>query len=164
MFDSFFTKIGIYGATLFCLFFSIFSIVPNLKYQLSDFDKTTKILKSTDYESYKYNSKKWKNRGSGAGFRSETRENTGYTLVLTMTDNSKYEIGNDKAKYFTKITKNEGKDFIIYTESNNKTPMQLEIDNKVIYDIHDTNLFSYFILAMTLGLTIYSGLKIKKYV
>lgn len=157
-------KIGTYLVTLLFLLYSVFMILPNLNFSFSGLELVTKTLKSIATKSYKYNTNKVLNRGSVGGWKYEKRQNTGYTIIYTMTDNSTHRITGHNPKYNRELLSkdNVGKTIKIYTEKEGSIPVQLEIDNKVIFGLKETNQLSYFILAATLAFVIYSILLWKK--
>lgn len=153
-------RIGTYLITLLVTVYSVFFIIPELHFNLDRLTLITKTLKDIETKSYKYTAKKYFNRGSGNGKRLEYREQTAYTTIYKMTDNSEYNITGHNPKYNGAILSrdNIGKTIKIYTEKESTIPLQLEIDNKIIFGLNETNQFKYIILAFTLGLIIYSVL------
>ena len=151
--------IGIYLATLILVFTSAVYIIPDLKINLNSYTMETKILQSTDYKTYKSTYRKWYKNPR----RFEDKEQTNYTLILTMTDGSQYSIESDKASEFQALSdpKSIGKTFKLYTDKNNK-PVQIEIDNQLIYGLQETNESNYLILAFTLGMILYSIARFKR--
>ena len=150
---------GIYLATLILVFTSAVYIIPDLKINLNSYTMETKILQSTDYKTYKSTYRKWYKNPR----RFEDKEQTNYTLILTMTDGSQYSIESDKASEFPALSdpKSTGKTFKLYTDKNNK-PVQIEIDNQLIYGLQETNESNYLILAFTLGMILYSIARFKR--
>ena len=150
---------GIYLATLILVFTSAVYIIPDLKINLNSYTMETKILQSTDYKTYKSTYRKWYKNPR----RFEDKEQTNYTLILTMTDGSQYSIESDKASEFQALSdpKSIGKTFKLYTDKNNK-PVQIEIDNQLIYGLQETNESNYLILAFTLGMILYSIARFKR--
>ena len=151
-------RIGTYLITLLFTVYSVFFVIPELHFNLDGLTLITKTLKDIETKSYKYTAKKYFNRGSGNGKRLEYREQTAYTTIYKMTDNSEYNITGHHPKYNGAILSrdNIGKTIKIYTEKESTIPLQLEIDNKVVFGIDETNQTKYIILAFTLGLIIYS--------
>ena len=153
-------RIGTYLITILFTVYSVFFVIPELHFNLDGLTLITKTLKDIETKSYKYTAKKYFNRGSGNGKRLEYREQTAYTTIYKMTDNSEYNITGHHPKYNGAILSrdNIGKTIKIYTEKESTIPLQLEIDNKIIFGLNETNQFKYIILAFTLGLIIYSVL------
>jgi len=151
-------RIGTYTATILFTLYSVFFVIPELHFNLSGLRSITKTLKDIETKSYKYTAKKYFNRGSGNGKRLEYREQTAYTTIYKMTDNSEYNITGHNPKYNGAILSrnNIGKTIKIYTEKESTIPLQLEIDNKVIFGIKESNNTKYLLLGLTLGLIIYS--------
>ena len=151
-------RIGTYLITLLVTVYSVFFIIPELHFNLDRLTLITKTLKDIETKSYKYTAKKYFNRGSGNGKRLEYREQTAYTTIYKMTDNSEYNITGHHPKYNGAILSrdNIGKTIKIYTEKESTIPLQLEIDNKVVYGINESNNTKYLLLGLTLILIIYS--------
>ena len=151
-------RIGTYLITLLVTVYSVFFIIPELHFNLDGLTLITKTLKDIETKSYKYTAKKYFNRGSGNGKRLEYREQTAYTTIYKMTDNSEYNITGHHPKYNGAILSrdNIGKTIKIYTEKESTIPLQLEIDNKVVYGINESNNTKYLLLGLTLILIIYS--------
>jgi hypothetical protein len=42
-------------------------------------------------------------------------------------------------------------------------PIQVEIDNKIIYDVHEAMKWKYLLIILTLCLSLYSGYKLRQY-
>lgn len=151
-------RIGTYLITLLFTVYSVFFVIPELHFNLDGLTLITKTLKDIETKSYKYTAKKYFNRGSGNGKRLEYREQTAYTTIYKMTDNSEYNITGHHPKYNGAILSrdNIGKTIKIYTEKESTIPLQLEIDNKVVYGINESNNTKYLLLGLTLILIIYS--------
>ena len=151
-------RIGTYLITILFTVYSVFFVIPELHFNLDSLTLHTKILKDIKNKSYKYTERKWFNRGSGSGKRLEYRERTGYTTIYKMTDNSEYNITGHHPKYNGTIISrdNIGKTIKIYTEKESNIPLQLEIDNKIIYGFEESNNTKYLILGFTFALIIYS--------
>ena len=151
-------RIGTYLITLLFTVYSVFFVIQELHFNLDGLTLITKTLKDIETKSYKYTAKKYFNRGSGNGKRLEYREQTAYTTIYKMTDNSEYNITGHHPKYNGAILSrdNIGKTIKIYTEKESTIPLQLEIDNKVVYGINESNNTKYLLLGLTLILIIYS--------
>lgn len=153
-------RVGIYAITILCTLYSIFFVIPKLQLNLDSLELTTKTLKDIEIKSYKYTPSILLDRGGGGGtgkgFRN--REEMGTIVIYKMTDNTEYEITGYLSKYTGIILSREniGKTIKIYTEEEGTITLQLEIDNKVIYGIKETNQYLCAILAFVLGLIIYS--------
>jgi len=151
-------RIGTYLITLLFTVYSVFFIIPELHFNLDGLTLITKTLKDIETKSYKYTAKKSFNRGSGNGKRLEYREQTAYTTIYKMTDNSEYNITGHHPKYNGTILSrdNIGKTIKIYTEKDETIPLQLEFDSKVIFGIKESNNTKYLVLGFTFALIIYS--------
>ncbi len=151
-------RIGTYLITFLLTIYSAFFVIPELHFNLDSLKSITKTLKEIENRSYKYTERKWFNRGSGSGKRLEYRERTGYTTIYKMTDNSEYNITGHHPKYNGTIISrdNIGKTIKIYTEKESAIPLQLEIDNKIIFGIKESNNTKYLVLGFTIALIIYS--------
>ena len=151
-------RTGTYLITILFTVYSVFFVIPELHFNLDGLTLITKTLKDIETKSYKYTAKKYFNRGSGNGKRLEYREQTAYTTIYKMTDNSEYNITGHHPKYNGAILSrdNIGKTIKIYTEKESTIPLQLEIDNKVVYGINESNNTKYLLLGLTLILIIYS--------
>ena len=145
-------RIGTYLITFLLTIYSAFFVIPELHFNLDSLKSITKTLKEIENRSYKYTG------GSGSGKRLEYRERTGYTTIYKMTDNSEYNITGHHPKYNGTIISrdNIGKTIKIYTEKESAIPLQLEIDNKIIFGIKESNNTMYLLLGFTFALIIYS--------
>ena len=151
-------RIGTYLITLLFTVYSVFFVIPELHFNLDGLTLITKTLKDIETKSYKYTAKKYFNRGRGNGRRVEYREQTANTTIYKMTDNSEYNISGHNPEYNGVILSrdNIGKTIKIYTEKEGTIPLQLEIDNKIIFGIKENNNTMYLLLGFTFALIIYS--------
>ena len=86
-----------------------------------------------------------------------------------MTDNTEVKLSaSEYSDFFDEIqnVKNIGKKIKWYLENgvaNNMNPIQVEIDNKIIYDVHEAMKWKYLLIILTLCLSLYSGYKLRQY-
>jgi hypothetical protein len=135
----------IYWFTGFMLFISIFFIIPNLSNDLSDYTKNGEIYKSSKIEvteTKKLLSTKKK-----------------YTLVLTMENGSEWVFDSQFSDYWEKLkdTNNIGKKYTFYSGTLvGSNPSQVEIENKIVYNLRTLDKYKYFMLLLTLVGTVIS--------
>jgi hypothetical protein len=135
----------LYFITFFAIIFSIFVSIPDLKSNLNDYEKRTKIYKSFEIDTLVRNRL----------FRTTYDR----TLILEMTDGTKWSISKVFSKYFDELkdSKNIGKKYTLYVSSEtDEYPSQVEIDNKIIYNIKSVSYYNYFIIIATLILMYFS--------
>ena len=151
-------RLGTYFTTILISLYSVFFVIPELHFNHDGLTSITKTLKDIENKSYKYTESKWFNTGIGNGRRLEYRDRTGYTTIYKMTDDSEYNITGHHPKYNGAIISrdNVGKTIKIYTEKESTIPLQLEIDNKIIFGIKESNNTKYLVLGFTFALIIYS--------
>ena len=135
----------LYFITFFAIIFSIFVSIPDLKSNLNNYEKRTKIYKSFEIDTLVRNRL----------FRTTYDR----TLILEMTDGTKWSISKVFSKYFDELkdSKNIGKKYTLYVSSEtDEYPSQVEIDNKIIYNIKSVSYYNYFIIIATLILMYFS--------
>lgn len=135
------------------IIYSILFIIPDISKNIWDYKSEAKILKNTAIE-------------NKAEININRIPRNGYTntLVLTMTDNTEWYISNQYSDYWKKLENpsNVGKNIKWYWLSNNNyNPVQIEIDNKIIYDLNTHLKWGYIFLIITLLLTISSVIKLR---
>jgi hypothetical protein len=144
---------GIYFLTVVLIICSFIYIIPNLSTDTSDYGYETKELENTRIDKREYYRK--------------LRKRTEYTLVLRMTDGTEWYISDQYSDYWDKLksAKNIGKKYKLYTGNNTShyhNPVQIEIEGKVVYDLKERLKWSYLLILMTIGLSVYSFTKLKK--
>jgi len=141
----------LYFITFFAICFSIFGSIPNLKSNLSDYEKKTKIYKSFEIDTIVRNRL----------FRTTYDR----TLILNMTDGTKWNVSKVFSKYFDELkdSNNIGKKYTLYVSSEtDDSPSQIEIENKIIYNIKSVSYYNYVIIIATLILMFFSYQELKK--
>ena len=146
-------NIGLYFLNIMLLIVIPISVIPNLSDDLKNYKSKTKILQSTRIDEKEY----IKN------FTKRVRK----TFVLKMTDGTEVKLTTHK-KCWKEIQseKNLGKKVKYYLakhRSSGMNPIQLEIENKIIYDPSEIAKWNYIIILLTIALTIYSAIKIRNY-
>ncbi len=140
----------LYFVTFFAICFSVFISIPDVKSNLSDYIKKTKT-----YESYEIDSLK----------RTRLFKTTyDRTLILKMTDGTKWNISRVYSKYFDELRaeSNVGKKYTLYVSSEtDEYPSQIEIEDKVIYNIKSVSSYNYFIIVATLILIFFSYVELR---
>lgn len=90
-------------------------------------------------------------------------------MVIILKDSSELKLSSiENHKYWRDIEaeKNIGKIITFYSGNNTAertNPVQLEIDNEVIYDPSEHVKWGYAMVFMTIGMVIYSGKKLRDY-
>ena len=142
----------IYWFSGFMFLLSIFFVIPNLSNNLSDYTKDTKIFKSSriDTEERK------------KGFSTIEIE----TLILTMQDGTEWEFAEQYSEYWNELsdTSNVGKRYTFYSGNIvGLNPSQVEIENKVVFNLKTLHTSKYIILLITLGGVIISLIDYRTY-
>lgn len=131
-------------------------VVPNLSTSLKNYKKETNEIIGTRIDVREY---------TGKYFEKKTEE----TLVIILKDSSELKLSSiENHKYWRDIEaeKNIGKIITFYSGNNTAertNPVQLEIDNEVIYDPSEHVKWGYAMVFMTIGMVIYSGKKLRDY-
>lgn len=130
----------IYWTTGILIFCSIFIIIPNLSNNLSDYTKETK---------------KFKNSRVDFGEKGKLLpKRPVHDLILTMEDGTEWKISSQYSEYWDELRnpKNVGKKFTFYSKTllAHSNPSQIEIDNKVVYNLKTMNITKYMLLFITL--------------
>ena len=135
---------------------SIFFVIPNLSTDLKNYKEENKIIASSRIDEREYRSKYGEKRIE-------------HTLVIVMTDQTELKFSaSEYSKFFEELQNenNIGRKIRYYLTNyiaENRNPIQVEIDNKIIYDVHERMKIKYFFLLLTLCFSIYSGYKLNKY-
>ena len=130
-----------YLITVLFLILAVVVVVPDLSKGIKSYNKTTKTLESSRFIekiSYRRLHKRIKR-----------------TLVLTMTDNTEWYVGEVNRKSWDELqqAKYIGKNFSLYFSHeirNVNYPVQIEIENKIIYDLNDSKFYDYMLLLLVL--------------
>jgi hypothetical protein len=127
-------------------------VVPNLSTNIKNYESEIKILESTRIDEREYSK----------NFQKKIER----TLILKMTDETEIRLSNQYGEYWKTIQKEEniGKKIKYYLGNNTSygsNPVQLEIENKIIYDPSESVKWGYFLLLMAIGMVIYSGNKLR---
>lgn len=144
---------GIYLLNIVLIYGAYAYIIPDLSTELSDFYLETKTLKEYRIDEREYYRK--------------LSKRIDYTLVLIMDDGTEWYISEQYFDYWNELKSEEniGKEFKLYTRNNGDfyhNPVQIEVDNEVIYDAGVRLKWMYLVLAMTIGLSIYSFITLKR--
>ena len=136
-----------YVTTGLLLVVVIIKVIPDLSKGIKSYNKTTKTLHSCRFiEKVSYH-------------RSHKRIRK--TLVLTMTDNTEWYVKGVNKKSWDELQQPKyiGKNFKLYFLHEIKKvnyPVQIEIENKVIYDLNDSKFYEYMLLLLLLVMILYS--------
>ncbi len=156
MFISRFREFTFHFFTMVAIFISIFFVIPNLSSNKENYKSDSKTMQSSRIDEREYTGK----------YGNKKIE---HTLVIVMTDQTELKFSASAySKYFEELQKenNIGKEIKYYQGNNTKkniNPIQVEIDNEIVYNTNENAKSKYLILLLTLGLLIYSGYKLKKY-
>ena len=135
---------------------SIFFVIPNLSTDLKNYKEENKIIASSRIDEREYKGK----------FNQKRVE---HTLVIVMTDQTELKFSaSEYSKFFEELQneKNIGKKIKYYLSNyiaENNNPIQVEIDNKLIYDLSERMKTKYLFLLLTLVFSTYSGNKLRQY-
>jgi hypothetical protein len=147
---------GMHFMTIILLIMVPFFVIPNLSTNLKNYKKETNIIIGTRINIREY---------TGKYFQKKTEK----TLVIILKDSSEIKLSDvEYHKYWDIIEakNNIGKKITFYSGNNTaerNNPVQIEIDNKIIYDPSESVKWGYIIVFMTIGMTIYSGIKLRNY-
>jgi hypothetical protein len=136
----------------FLVIISIVFIIPSLSNNLNDYDKNVEVFKSS-----RINVTERKK-----GF-SSTKE---YELIIKMQNGREWIFGKQYNEYWKEIgdSSNLRKTFTIYTQGlTDSNPSQIEIENKIIYDLRTLDTSKYWILILTFICSIFSVIDYRKY-
>jgi hypothetical protein len=131
-------------------------VIPNLSSDLKNYRSDIKTIESSRIDEREYS-------GRYGNKRIE------HTLVIIMTDQTELKFSaSEYSKYFEKLQngKNIGKNIKYYLgnyTAENMNPIQVEIENKIIYDSSESAKSKYLLLLLTLGFSFYSGYKLREY-
>jgi hypothetical protein len=141
--------------TVVLLFTVPFFVVPNLSSNLKNYESEIKTLKSTRIFEEEYTGK-------------NLRKKVERTLILEMTDGTEIRLSTEYGEYWNELQSehNIGKQIKYYLGNNIEygiNPVQLEVENKIIYDPSHGVKWGYILVLMTIGMAIYSRIKLKKF-
>lgn len=142
--------------TIVLIFLCIFFVIPNLSSDLKNYNSDIKTIESSRIDEREYTGKYGDKRIE-------------HTLVIVMTDQTELEFSaSEYSKFFEELQseKNIGKNIKYYLANytaDNMNPIQVEIENKIIYDTSESAKSKYFFLLLTLGFSLYSGHKLREY-
>ena len=135
---------------------SIFFVIPNLSTEINNYKEENKVIANSRIDEREYKGK-------------FNQKRVQHTLVIVMTDQTELKFSaSEYSKFFEELQneKNNGKS-IKYQLSNyiaeNNNPMQVEIDNELIYDLSERMKTKYLFLLITLAISTYSGYKFRHY-
>lgn len=132
-----------------------FFVVPNLSTNIKNYESETKILESTKIDEREY---------TGKYFQKKVER----TLILNMSDGTEIRLSDQYGEYWVELQnqQNIGKSVKYYLGNNTSygsNPVQLEVENKIIYNPAKNVKWAYVLVLMTIGMTIYSGIKLRNY-
>jgi hypothetical protein len=136
----------------FLVLCSVVFVIPSLSNNLNDYDKNIEIFKSSRIKATERQK----------GF-SSTKE---YELIIKMQNGREWIFSKQYDQYWKEIgdSSNLGKTFTIYTKGlTDSNPSQIEIDNKIIYDLRTLDTSKYLILILTFICSIFSVIDYRKY-
>ncbi len=138
---------------VFCL---SYYAIPNLVATTNELEFATKTLKSTELKIER-------------NYSRSLPQSHIKTLILTMTDGTEIKSGEDYEEYWPKLQakQNLGKVVKYYTGINTSkdwNPLQIEIDNKVIYNKNANLKYVILFIAMTFASVIFSIYRLLRYI
>lgn len=143
---------GLHSMTVLFLILVPIFVIPDLSTDVSDYNSNSTILIKTQIHE--------RDRG---WFRKPER-----SLQLFMEDGTLISLSSSFSNYWGLLQKKEniGKNITYYSNRNGSyipNPNQLELDKKIVYTTKEGLIWKYLILLMTIGLSIYSGKKLRDY-
>lgn len=144
-------NLKLYFITLFSILFCYYLAIPEATSKLSDFKKKTKVFESFEIDS----------------LEKKRLFKTTYdrTLILKMSDGTKWNISNMYSEFFKELKseKNIGKKYSFYVKTETDFyPSQVEIENKIVYNLKTSNKYNYIIIILTFILIYFCVSEIKK--
>ena len=134
---------------------SIFFVIPNLSTNLKNYKEENKIIVNSRIDEREYKGK-------------FNQKRVDHTLVIILTDQTELKFSaSEYSKFFDELEnkKNNGKRIKYYLSNyiaENNNPIQVEINNKLIYGLNERMKTKYLFLILTLIFSISSGYKLKK--
>jgi hypothetical protein len=138
--------------SIFLVVISIDFVIPSLSKNLKNYDKSVEIFKSSRVNIFE----------KGKGF-SVVKDSE---LIITMQNGREWTFSPEYSDYWKKIgdSSNVGKKFVIYTQGLfDSNPSQVEVENKIIYNLSTKNQSKYLILFLTLISVTYSIISYRKH-
>ncbi len=131
-------------------------IIPNLTTNLKNYDKGTGVLVDTRINEREY---------TGKYFQKKVER----TLILNLDNGMELKLSRQYGKFWDELQAKEsiGKTVTYYLGNNitcGSNPVQIELDNKIIYDPSENRIWAYLLVFMTIGCIIYSGKKLYAFV
>ena len=136
----------------FLVIISIVFIIPSLSNNLNDYDKNVEVFKSSRINVIEIKK----------GFSSSKE----YELIIKMQNGREWIFGKQYSEYWNEIgdSSNMRKTFTIYTQGlTDSNPSQIEIENKIIYNLRTLDTSKYWILILTFICSIFSVIDYRKY-
>ena len=131
----------LYLITGLLLVLVVLIVIPDLSKGIKSYNKTTKTLESSRFiEKVSYH---------------HLHKRIRRILILTMTDNTEWYVTEVNRKSWNELqqTKYIGKNFSLYFSHeirNVNYPVQIEIENKIIYDLNDSKFYDYMLMLLVL--------------
>lgn len=145
-------EFGIHLMTIVLVICTPLYIIPNLTTNLKNYNKGKGVLTNARINEREY---------TGRYFLKRIER----TLVLNLDNGMELKLSGQYSKFWDELQdqKSIGKT-ITYYLGNNTTygfnPVQIELDNKIIYDPSENMIWAYILVVMTIGCMIYSGKKL----
>ena len=136
----------------FLIVISIFFVIPNLSKNLKDYDKNVEVYKKSRINVTE----------TQKGFA--TVKNS--ELIITMENGREWTFSDEFDNYWEEIgnSSNSGKTYVIYTKGlTDSNPSQVEIENKIIYNLGTQDNAKYLILILTFICVIFSVFDYRKH-
>ena len=136
----------------FLVIISIIFVIPNLSKDLKDYDKSVEVFKKSRINVTE------RQKGFSTIKDSE--------LIITMENGREWTFSEQFENYWKEIgdSSNIGKTYIIYTRGlTDSNPSQIEIENKIIYNLGTLDKSKYLILILTFICSIFSIFDYRKY-
>lgn len=143
----------IYFLNFVLLIFIPAYVIPNLSSDLSEYNYEIKTLEDSRIDVREY-------------YKLFTKS-TERTLVLIMTDKTEWYISRQYSDYWDELKSknNIGKKYKLYLAFNTSyyyNPIQIEIEDDVVYGISVGLFWGYMLLILTIGTTVYSFLSLRR--
>ena len=145
-------EFGIHFMTFVYVFCTSLFVIPNLTTNLKKYNKGMGIL---------INSRIYEREYIGKYFQKKNEK----TLVLNLDNGMELKLSGKYSKFWDEFQDKEsiGKTITYYLGNNityGSNPIQIELDNKIIYTPNENRIWAYLSIIMTIGFMIYSGKKI----
>lgn len=150
-----FRDISFYVFSIVIFIVALIYVVPNLSTNSDDYQHETKILESTRIDREEVTRK----------FVTRIEK----TLVLSMTDGTEIRLSDQYIKHWSLLQEEImiGKKITYYLGNNTRygsNPVQLEIDNFVVYTPAEGSKWRYAFVLLVCGAMVYTVFGIRKYV